>query len=196
MLFKQLRQRTLFELDLTTIIQDEFLVVQSLLTGHDYLNFPVGSKMRLVVDEAQVLSDKGSTKFQSSYLETDPRPMLSPVLYGFRKAGSAEELTIIYCGTGLSMKTLHWALSSGDGVKEYGSSIFPYIEFPGWTNADSVQAYVDRLKEQLSDNESRRKVDAFIPSVAVEMLHNRLGGQVQTNCHSYFFCCEFMAKHL
>ncbi|KAF9123791.1 hypothetical protein BGX30_001265 [Mortierella sp. GBA39] len=42
---------------------------------------------------------------------------------------------------------------SGDGIKEYCSNTFPYIEFPGWTGADSVQAYVDRLKERLPDDE-------------------------------------------
>ncbi|KAG9062130.1 hypothetical protein KI688_006462 [Linnemannia hyalina] len=48
-----------------------------------------------------------------------------------------------------------------------------YIEFPGWTCTDSVQAYVDRLKEQLPDNVSKTIVDALIPSAAVEMLHKR-----------------------
>ncbi|KAG9067273.1 hypothetical protein KI688_012055 [Linnemannia hyalina] len=177
MLFKKLNERSLFELVLTTIIQDKLLLVRDLLTGHQYPSFPAGSKLRLVVDEAQILSDKGSTKFRSSCLETDPRPMLCPVLNGFRNAGSSKELTIVYCGTGLSMKTLHWALSSGDGVKEYGSSTFPYIEFPGWRDPDSVQAFIDRMKEQLQDDGSKRLVDALIPPAAVNMLHKRLTGR-------------------
>lgn len=130
--------------------------------------------MRLVVDEAQILSDKGSTNFQSSYLEAYPRPMLSPVLYGFRRAGSAKELTIIYCGTGLSMKTLHWALGSGDGVKEGrsgGSLDFPYIEFPGWTDPGSVRAFINRVNEKL-DDDSRRLIGDLFPSPAVEFLHD------------------------
>ncbi|KAF9542469.1 hypothetical protein EC957_001911 [Mortierella hygrophila] len=61
----QLRVRVLFELVLTTVIQNEFLVVRDLLTSNGYPNFLVGSKLRLVVDETQVLSDKGNTKFQS-----------------------------------------------------------------------------------------------------------------------------------
>lgn len=36
---------------------------------------------------------------------------------------------IIYCDTGLSKRTLHWVVNSGDGIKEYGSNI-SYIEFP------------------------------------------------------------------
>ncbi|KAG0247321.1 hypothetical protein BG011_001681, partial [Mortierella polycephala] len=87
------------------------------------------------------------------------------------------ELTILYCGTGLSIRTLHWAMRSGDGIKEYGSNTFPYIEFPGWTGADSVQAYVDRLKEQLPDDKSKRQVDILVLSVAVETLHKRLTGR-------------------
>ncbi|KAF9271311.1 hypothetical protein BGZ74_006202, partial [Mortierella antarctica] len=102
---------------------------------------------------------------------------LSPVLNGFRSLGGRGELTIIYCGTGLSIRTLHWALSSGDGVKEYGSSIFPYIEFPGWTGPDSVQSHIDRMKEYLPDDESKRMVDALIPPAAVDMLHKRLTGR-------------------
>ncbi|KAG0279172.1 hypothetical protein BGZ97_009614 [Linnemannia gamsii] len=59
---------------------------------------------------------------------------------------------------GLSMRMLHWAQSSGDSVKEYGSKAFPYIEFPEWTGVDSVKAYVDRLKEQLPDNGSKEGI--------------------------------------
>ena len=75
MLFKKLNERSHFELILTTVIHDEFLLMRDLLTGHRYPNFPSGFKLRLVADKAQILSDKGSTKFRSSYLETDPRPM-------------------------------------------------------------------------------------------------------------------------
>lgn len=73
--------------------------------------------------------------------------------------------------------TLHWAMSSSDSIKEYDSNAFPYVKFTGWTGADSIQAYVDRLKEQLPSDESRRQVDTLIPSVAVEMLHKRLTGR-------------------
>lgn len=65
----------LFELALMTVVQDEFLVVRNLLAGHVHPNFSSESKLRLVADEAQVLSDKCGTKFQSSSLEADLRPM-------------------------------------------------------------------------------------------------------------------------
>ena len=54
---------------------------------------------------------------------------------------------------------------------------FPYVEFPEWTGPDSVQSYVDRIKDQLSDDGSKRLVDALIPTAAVDMLHKRLTGR-------------------
>ncbi|KAK3838833.1 MAG: hypothetical protein J3R72DRAFT_512002 [Linnemannia gamsii] len=179
-LYDSLEGFTIIESTLRPIVQHELLSVREILVTHTYPNFSSESKLRLVVDEAQVLSDKGATKIQSSYLETDPRPMLSHVLYGFRNAGGPKELTIIYCGTGLSMRTLHWALSSGDGVKEGrsgGSTAFPYIEFPGWAGPDSVHAFISRVKEHLPDDDSKKLVDDFIPPTAVDFLHKKLTGR-------------------
>ncbi|KAF8927104.1 hypothetical protein BGZ47_002336 [Haplosporangium gracile] len=170
-------ERTVLGSVLASIVRKEFESVREILAAHNYPNFSSESKLRLVIDEAQILSDKCPTSFASSSTHGDLRPMLSPVLHAFRLTGLRDELTIIYCGTGLSIRTLHWAVSSGDGIKEYGSNTFPYIEFPGWTGAESVQAYVDHLKEQLPDDASKRQVDTLIPSIAVEMLHKRLTGR-------------------
>ncbi|KAG0247773.1 hypothetical protein BG011_000951, partial [Mortierella polycephala] len=175
-LYNRLEGLTIFELALRPIVRDEFLSVQETLATHAYPNFSSGTKLRLVVDEAQILGDNGSELFQSSFMETDPQPMLSPILNGFRKAGD-QDLTIIYCGVGLSIQTLHWALGSGHGVKEEGSSTFLYLEFPGWTCRDSVQSYIDRLKEQLPNVESKATVDTLIPPAAVNMLYKRLRGR-------------------
>ncbi|KAI8356979.1 hypothetical protein B0O80DRAFT_446273 [Mortierella sp. GBAus27b] len=176
-LYAKLKTHAITESELLPIVREAFDSAQESLTAYKYPNFSSESKLRLVVDEAQILSDKGSTSFRSSSAHADLRPMLSPVLNGFRAIGGRGELTIIYCGTGLSIRTLHWAMSSGDGIKEYGSNTFPYIEFPGWTCANSVQSYIDRLKEQLPDDESKRQVDTLIPPAAVEMLHKRLTGR-------------------
>ncbi|KAG0272672.1 hypothetical protein BGZ95_011551 [Linnemannia exigua] len=167
--------RTVPVSDLASIVRKEFESVREILAVHDYPNFSSDSKLRVVIDEAQILSDKSPTSFASSSTQGNLRPMLSPVLHAFRLVGLRDELTIIYSGTGLSIQTLHWAMSSGDGIKEYGSSTFPYIEFPGC--AGSVQAYVDRLKEQLPEDESKAIVDTLVPSAAVEMLHKRLTGR-------------------
>ncbi|KAF9995671.1 hypothetical protein BGZ80_000666 [Entomortierella chlamydospora] len=65
-------------------------------------------------------------------------------------------------------------MSSGNGIKEYGSNVFPYVEFLGWFGLDSVKPYIDRMKEQLQDDESKRIIDTLIPPTAVNMLHERL----------------------
>ncbi|KAG0083635.1 hypothetical protein BGZ93_001680, partial [Podila epicladia] len=176
-LYDRLEGLTIFESALRPIVRDEFLSVQESLAAHGYPNFSRETKLRLVVDEAQILSDKGSTIFQSSFLEADPRPMLSPILNGFRSTGSAGELTIIYCGTGLSIRTLHWALSSGEGVKEARSETFPYFEFPGWTGRDSIQSYIERVMDHLPDKESKKIIGSLLPPAAIAMLHERLTGR-------------------
>ncbi|KAG0287865.1 hypothetical protein BGZ98_004454, partial [Dissophora globulifera] len=136
-LYDQMKERTILGSVLASIVRDEFVSVREKLADHDYPNFSSESKLRLVVDEAQILSDKSPTSFESSSTQSNLRPMLSPILHGFRTTGDRGELTIIYSGTGLSIRTLHWAMSSGDGIKEYGSNIFPYVEFPGWSSPAS-----------------------------------------------------------
>ncbi|KAF9578526.1 hypothetical protein BGW38_005623, partial [Lunasporangiospora selenospora] len=172
-----MKGRALLESILVSIVREEFELSRDKLSAHNYPNFSSDSKLRLVIDEAQILSDKNPSSFVSSMAQGDPRPMLSPVLHSFRTVGLPDELKIIYAGTGLSIRTLHWAMGSGDGIKEYGSNTFPYLEFPGWTSADSVQAYIDRLKEQLLDEGSKRRVDTLIPPEAVKMLHTRMRGR-------------------
>ncbi|KAF9994042.1 hypothetical protein BGZ80_001265 [Entomortierella chlamydospora] len=176
-LYAKLKTHAITESELLPIVRDEFQSAQESLVAFNYPNFSSESKLRLVVDDAQILSDKGSTTFRSSSAQADLRPMLSPVLNGFRAIGGRGELTIIYCGTGLSIRTLHWAMSSGDGVKEYGSSTFPYIEFGGWMDSDLVQSYIDRIKEQLPEDDSKRIVDTLILPAAIDMLHKRLAGR-------------------
>ncbi|KAF9978798.1 hypothetical protein BGZ65_006848 [Modicella reniformis] len=118
-----MKGRALLESVLSSVVREEFELLRDKLAALDYPNlFSAESKLRLVIDEVQILSDK---------------------------IGLPDDLKIIYCGTGLSIRTLHWAMSSGGGIKEYGSSTFPYIEFPGWTR----------------------------PEFAVEMLHRRMKGR-------------------
>lgn len=109
-LFPILRDRlkglTIFESALRHIVQDEIPSVWESLATHSYPTFSRGAKLRVVVDEAQILSNKGSELFQSSFAETYLQSMLS-ILSGVRSTGSARELAIIYCGTGLSIRTLH-----------------------------------------------------------------------------------------
>ncbi|KAF9901336.1 hypothetical protein EC991_006263 [Linnemannia zychae] len=103
----------------------EFESSRDNLAAHDNPNFSSDSRLQLVIDEAQILSDKNPTLFAPSSIQGDPRP----------------------------------------------------IEFPGWVDVNSVQAYVDRLKEQLPDNESKTQVNTLIPSAAADTLHKQLAGR-------------------
>ncbi|KAF9546141.1 hypothetical protein EC957_010127 [Mortierella hygrophila] len=165
--------------NLASIVQEEFESVREMLAARGYPNFSCEFKLRVVIDEAQILSDKSPKSFASSSTQDNLGPMLSPVLCAFSLVGLRDEMTIIYGGTGLSIRNfhLHWAMSGGDGIKEYGSDAFPYIEFPGWTGIKSILSYIDRLKSQLSDDESKTQVTTLIPPAAVEMLHKRLTGR-------------------
>ncbi|ORZ21793.1 hypothetical protein BCR41DRAFT_20981 [Lobosporangium transversale] len=86
-LFGRLQERTISELSLTAVVSEELLSVWSHLASLSYPNFTKKSKLRLVVDEAQILDDQGYSLFESSYLESELRPLLSPVLHGFRRPG-------------------------------------------------------------------------------------------------------------
>jgi len=43
--------------------------------------------------------------------------LLSPILHAFRDIGG-HQLTLVACGTGLSVNTLFWVQSSGSGLKD------------------------------------------------------------------------------
>ncbi|KAF9429272.1 hypothetical protein BGZ76_001560, partial [Entomortierella beljakovae] len=178
-LSENLRSRIISSLDLIDIVRTEFLSARRRLVDLNFPNFTSQSKLRLVIDEAQILGD-GKNLFESSNVKSKRRPLLSPVLHAFRDAGLPDELTIIYCGTGLSIQTLHWAISSGESMKDSSTS-FPYIEFPGWTDQASIQSFIDRIKNQLPDEESK-KLDALIPKEAVELMHQKLTGRFRYIC--------------
>ncbi|KAK3836313.1 MAG: hypothetical protein J3R72DRAFT_526248 [Linnemannia gamsii] len=69
----------------STIVRKEFQSVRE-------------SKVRVVIDEAQTLSDKSPRSHASSSTQGNLRPMLSPVLHAFRSVGIRDEMTIIIVG--------------------------------------------------------------------------------------------------
>ncbi|KAF9923562.1 Anoctamin-7 [Linnemannia zychae] len=79
----------------------------------------IDSSTRLLVvhDEAQVLGDEFSGSFQSATSIESPHPLLSPILHAIRDIGQ-HQLTLVTCGTGLSINTLFWIQSSGSGLKD------------------------------------------------------------------------------
>ncbi|KAF9166437.1 hypothetical protein BGX20_000229 [Mortierella sp. AD010] len=79
--------------DLTMTVQKGLQSVRNQLVALNYPNFAHKTPLRLVIDEAQVIGDQGNDQFESSYSESELRPLLSPVLNGLRRIGSREELT-------------------------------------------------------------------------------------------------------
>ncbi|KAF9914829.1 hypothetical protein BX616_007460 [Lobosporangium transversale] len=82
-----------------------------------------------------------------------------------------------YTAERVSIRTLDQGLCSGDGVKEYGSPMFPHLEFVGWQSEDSVRSFIDRIKSQLNDEAWSSRIDMLIPPEAISMLHKRLTGR-------------------
>ncbi|KAF9897350.1 hypothetical protein BX616_005754 [Lobosporangium transversale] len=102
-LYDTFHDRNISIITLTAVTRMELISAREHLLDLQYPNFTRKSKLRLVVDEAQILSDQGTDKFDSSS-QGKLRPMLSPILHGFRLPDQREELTVIYCGTGLSIQ--------------------------------------------------------------------------------------------
>ncbi|KAF9549958.1 hypothetical protein EC957_002018 [Mortierella hygrophila] len=141
--------RTVPVSNLAFIVRMEFESVQEMLAAHDYPTFSSESTFRVIFGEAQILSDKS--------------PLRRLRRHPYKATYDQYELTVIYSGTGLGIRTIHWAMSSGDGIKEYGSNAFPYIECSGRTCAESALSYIDRLNDQLSDDESKTQANTHIP---------------------------------
>ncbi|KAG0361006.1 hypothetical protein BGZ54_009275 [Gamsiella multidivaricata] len=161
-LFDLLQVRSIDEEALETVVQREFQSVRDRLAAHGYPNFSTATMLRLVLDKAQILGDWGPTLFQSLFQGSEKRPM-SPMLDGFRGVGNLYNFTIIYCGTGLSIRTPRSGMEAAGGdIKEIGSAMFTYVEFLGWTSRESIHSYIDRVKEQLSDDESKQAMDTLL----------------------------------
>ncbi|KAF9114994.1 hypothetical protein BGX30_006421, partial [Mortierella sp. GBA39] len=127
----------------------------------------------VVHDEAQFLGDAFNGSFQSmSSSDKTPRPLLSPILHAFRDT-SDDQLTLVTCGTGLSINTLFWVQSSGSGLKD-SSTNFEYMEFPGWTDKKLMKAYISRVRKCLLDDDSWPVLDERLPQEAIDMLFERL----------------------
>ncbi|KAK3813839.1 MAG: hypothetical protein JOS17DRAFT_450283 [Linnemannia elongata] len=77
-----MKGRALLESVLGSIAREEFESLRNKLAAHEFPNFSSDSKLRLVINETQILSDKNPTMFPSSSIQGDPRPM-SPFLHGF-----------------------------------------------------------------------------------------------------------------
>ncbi|KAF9412658.1 hypothetical protein BGZ76_005144, partial [Entomortierella beljakovae] len=61
--------------------------------------------------------------------------------------------------------------------KEYGSPMFPHLEFLGWTSEEAIQLFINRIKDQIPDEGSKQRINHLIPHEAVSMMYKRLTGR-------------------
>ncbi|KAI8360926.1 hypothetical protein B0O80DRAFT_145835 [Mortierella sp. GBAus27b] len=137
----------------------------------------INSSTRFLVvhDEAQVLGDEFSCSFQSTTSSESLRPLLSPILHALEGIGQ-DQLTLVTCGTGLSINTIFWVQGAGSGVKD-SSTTFEFLEFPGWISKESINTYISRVRDCLHDEQSKLALDEFLSQEAVEMLFQKFEGR-------------------
>ncbi|KAK3810463.1 MAG: hypothetical protein J3R72DRAFT_530348 [Linnemannia gamsii] len=177
MLFLQLlKLRHYHETDLWDFVRAMYEETKGNLIKHGCLpKIKDNTRLLVVHDEAQVLGDEFDGSFQSTTSTNSPRPLLSPILHAFRDIGK-HELTLVTCGTGLSINTLFWIQSSGSGLKD-SSTTFEYLEFPGWSSKESISTYLSRVRDCLHDEQSKLALDDYLSQEAVEMLFNKFVGR-------------------
>ncbi|KAG9063839.1 hypothetical protein KI688_003951 [Linnemannia hyalina] len=162
---------------LLDIARKEFQATRTCLIEHGGApQFLDGTKLLVAHDEAQILGEGFIGHFESMNGANEDRPLLSPILYGFRHIEGANELTLLTSGTGLSIYTPTWARSSGC-VSKHELGDFIYMEFPGWTNRESVDTYIANLRNFLQDEDAKRALDMLLPSEAIDMMMERLVGR-------------------
>ncbi|KAG0336079.1 hypothetical protein BG004_008207 [Podila humilis] len=163
-------------LDLVDYVRNVHEDVKSRLIKHGCLpKIKDGTRLLVINDEAQFLGDQFNGCFQSATSTDSPRPLLSPILHAFRDVGQ-HQLTLVTCGTGLSVSTLFWVQSSGSGLKD-SSTTFEYVEFPGWTAKESIKTYIDRVRRCLPDYKAKQALDDHFPPEAIDILFKKFAGR-------------------
>ncbi|KAF9110171.1 hypothetical protein BGX30_008083, partial [Mortierella sp. GBA39] len=89
------------------------------------------------------------------------------------------KVTLVTSGTELSIYTLDSARSAGSFVKSPGSDLdaFEYMEFPGWTGRESIEAYIAGLRNLLPTEDAKLALDRLLQPEAIEMMTERLVGR-------------------
>ncbi|KAF9368563.1 hypothetical protein BGX21_006487, partial [Mortierella sp. AD011] len=164
------------EADIKKVVQEELQATKSLLIEHGRQgglpSFKDSDKLMVVHDEAQILGDIKDGHFESLSVVKPGRPLLSPILWGFRSI-SPYDLKLITSGTGLNIYTPYWARNSGSINKMTGSLTgnlngFEYMEFPGWTGLESITAYVAGLRCLLPTEGAKQALDRCLPPVVIQ----------------------------
>ena len=82
----------------------------------------------------------------------------------------------VISGSGLCVYTLDWVLSAGAASKLVSKGHY-YLEFPGWTDCQSVETYIAGLRRSLLDEDARQALDTLFPPEAIRMMIDRLVGR-------------------
>ncbi|KAG0060267.1 hypothetical protein BGZ89_012410 [Linnemannia elongata] len=167
LLFHKLRRLVNYrESHLSDYVSDAFEDVKRRLVDRGCLpKIEDHTRLLVINDEAQILGDEFNGSFQSTTSVESPRPLLSPILHAFRDIGQ-NQLTLITCGTGLSVTTLFWVQSSGSELKD-SSNAFD----------DSIKTYISRVRDCLQDDQSKQALGEFLSQEAVDMLHRKFVGR-------------------
>ncbi|KAF9979805.1 hypothetical protein BGZ65_005991 [Modicella reniformis] len=121
-------------LDLSDVVRNVYDGAKGRLVEHGCLpKIKDNTRLLVINDEAQFLGDQFKGSFKSASDSDDSlRPLLSPILHAFRQVGQ-HQLTLVTCGTGLSINTLFWVQSSGSGLKDSSTNFEKATPMCFWT---------------------------------------------------------------
>ena len=51
------------------------------------------------------------------------------------------------------------------------------LEFPGWTDQDSIKTYISRVRDCLQDDQSKQALNEYLSQDALDMLYNKFVGR-------------------
>ncbi|KAK5799406.1 hypothetical protein F5H01DRAFT_418077 [Linnemannia elongata] len=173
------------ETDLETATQEEFLTTKYLLVQYGRQgglpSFKNRDKLFVAYDEAQILGEMEYGRFESLSQGKPDRPLLSPILWGFRNIAE-DSLTLITSGTGLSIYTLDWVYNSGVFNKQTAPVTgklngYKYMDFPGWAGRQSIESYVADLRDLLPTEDAKQALVRLLPPEAIQAITERLIGR-------------------
>ncbi|OAQ35724.1 hypothetical protein K457DRAFT_27398 [Linnemannia elongata AG-77] len=173
------------ETDLETATQEEFLTTKYLLVQYGRQgglpSFKDRDKLFVAYDEAQILGEMEYGRFESLSQGKPDRPLLSPILWGFRNIAE-DSLTHITSGTGLSIYTLDWVYNSGVFNKQTAPVTgklngYKYMDFPDWAGRQSIEAYVADLRDLLPTEDAKQALVRLLPPEAIQAITERIIGR-------------------
>jgi hypothetical protein len=160
---------------LKILLWDRFRQVQSQISS--FTSDSLTSKLLVVLDEAQTLSDHGKDYFVSSADSRDLRSILSPIIHGLRNISeSGRDYCVVTCGTGIGADELEILVGSGGIAATLDQIDHRIVDFPGWETEEQVATYINNLGDAMSEDD-RMTLHTLIPEAAVQELFFKLRGR-------------------